>query len=800
VTSSPWAEIASWVLLPAAAWLLSAGVGLGAERLLRTTLPDALIAPSGFAATLLVALSCHELHVGMVAALAIVLVAALAGLGVALRAAGASALRRATGGWGGAAALATFVLFLSPVLLSGGWTWLGYNFLNDTAIQMLLADWIVHGGHAYAYAHTSSISMQIDSNVGAHYPLGAHAQLAMFSVLLQTSVAVLYQAYISLLAAIAAMAAFALLRTWLSPVLAGAGAVIALSANLTFAYALQGGIKEVAMASMLLVAAALGAAVLAKARPAGIAVLTGVGMAACLAVFSAAALPFIGVLGAGLVIALFMSPSPHLAGRGRWIVLGAAGAALTVAALPELSAITGFAHTVSAVYADPAAQASRLGQLQQPLPIWQALGVWFSGEYAFPLSGTALTLTRLVAAAIVLLVAVGARVSIQQRRPGALLVVVAVAVAWAYIAHTTTPYVEAKALAIAGPALLLLAVVGLTAFSRGLRVAGAIVAATVGGAILLSDAMAVHHARLGPTARMLDLQRIGDHYRGRGLLMFSEYEEFDEYFARNAGVAPVSESVTPIGIVLRTPVPAPGHTFDLDQETLPFVERFGLIVSRRSPSASRPPANYALDYRTTSYDVYRRMPQPHVLVHLPLGDPLRAAGLPRCAAVRRMLARAPAGTRLVGARTPEQAVFDITAPGAASPGWVPDPFAPPQLSPRTPGRAIASLRLHGGRYDAWVQGSLGRPLSVLVDGHLVGRARGLNTPLGWLAAGRVTLPAGMHTLELLRGGGSLRPGDGARSSVGAVSLRAPGDPVLVDAGRHARRLCHRPWDWIEAVR
>ena len=46
--SSPWAEIASWLLLPAVLWLIGVGWSLAIEQVTRTALPDALLAPVGF--------------------------------------------------------------------------------------------------------------------------------------------------------------------------------------------------------------------------------------------------------------------------------------------------------------------------------------------------------------------------------------------------------------------------------------------------------------------------------------------------------------------------------------------------------------------------------------------------------------------------------------------------------------------------------------------------------------------------------------------------------------------------------
>ena len=39
-----------------------------------------------------------------------------------------------------------YILVLAPVVASGRWTWTGYNFVNDTSVQLLLAQHLpAHG-------------------------------------------------------------------------------------------------------------------------------------------------------------------------------------------------------------------------------------------------------------------------------------------------------------------------------------------------------------------------------------------------------------------------------------------------------------------------------------------------------------------------------------------------------------------------------------------------------------------------------------------------------------------------------
>jgi hypothetical protein len=61
----------------------------------------------------------------------------------------------------------------------------------------------------------------------------------------------------------------------------------------------------------------------------------------------------------------------------------------------------------------------------------------------------------------------------------------------------------------------------------------------------------------------------------------------------------------------------------------------------------------------------------------------------------------------------------------------------------------------------WLRGSFGRAVDVVIDGRRAGSARDeLAQPANWLELGSLELSAGPHRVELVRGGGSLAPGNG----------------------------------------
>jgi hypothetical protein len=783
-------------MLPAVALALSFGTGTVMARILGVHLSTVLLATSGFSATVLVGLSSHELGVPIPLAAAGLGLTALVGCWL-----GRHSIRP---GWASLPALGVFSLYISPLVLSGNWSWTGYNFLNDTAVQFLLADWIREGGTPYAGGQASVANSALASYVATDYPLGSHSHLALLGVLVPAPVEVLYQSYLGLLGATGAAAAFSLVRTLLVPALAAAAAFMALAGSLTFHFVLQGSIKEIAVMSMLLVAGALGREVFTNERPIVVAMFAGLAGAAAFAMFSAAALPYVGMLGLLFALALVLHPSRRFSHRRRLLILVAAAGVLALSSLPTLSSILAFARAVDGIYVDDASTASTLGQLQMPLPAWQAWGVWLRGEYVFPLEGNAAVLTHLGAAGVALAAVAGVITSLKRREFGVLIMGVAVIVAWAYIAVRTTPYAEAKALAIAGPPLILLAAVGLTGVSkvRGAKVFAGLLATILSAGVLVSAAMAVRGTQMAPTAQFSELEQIAERLRDDGPVLVNEFTEFARYFARHTQAIVPTDPLSPTFIELRVPDRAFfGKQFDLDEQTLDSVSAFPVIVQRRSPATSRPPSSYRRVAVTRYYDVWRREAERRVLRHLPLGGDLRAGSTASCEQVQNLARTAPAGSWLVGARRAEQVVFDVGRFGVASPGWQPDPFEQGLRWMLTPGTARGAVRVDGGRYTVWVRGTLGRAVEVSLDGQTVGTAQGINTPGSWLRAGETDIRPGRRTVEVRREGGTVAPGDAARSAIGGVAFEAVSGGRLIEAPlSDASRFCRGSWDWIETVR
>ncbi len=122
-------------------------------------------------------------------------------------------------------------------------------------------------------------------------------------------------------------------------------------------------------------------------------------------------------------------------------------------------------------------------------------------------------------------------------------------------------------------------------------------------------------------------------------MLWNEFEEYAKYFASAARISVPFEALTPQQVQLRAPTYFYGHYFDLDEELLSFVEGYPIIVTRRSPAASRPAGELSAGLSrtaTTSAGAARHAPQ--VLRHLPEQQPYSPSNTVTC---RRPCARSP---------------------------------------------------------------------------------------------------------------------------------------------------------------
>ena len=810
---------------PLVMWVLCLGCGLALERLLRVRLHNAVLLPLGLCVAFVLIFPGYVAGAGDALAIVLLVGATLAGLAFAkddLRA-------RLNPGWAGAAGVAAYVLYMLPVIAYGHWTWSGYDFVNDSAFEMLLASHIKGYGLMLGNIPQSTEREVLLAYLNDGYPLGTQSLLGTLSGLTHTDAAVLYQGFISSLVALGAVALATVPRDLLSARWAALVGFVAIAANLTYQYALQGGIKEIGLLATLCAAVALTREAILLARPYVGAVLMAVAGAAALATYNAVAVPFLGalVLFLGLGLLVVRRERPSL----RWSGPLAVGLGLTaLLAIPSLVSFQTFFEVARTGQGSTGLGATQFGQLLRALPLSQISGVWLTGEYRLAIaSHHAGLLTAIASVAILLGIVLAVVWALRRRQPAVPIALGMVGLVLLVVFPRASPYSQGKLLAMSSPLVVLAGLVGLLslrtlpgkragvrpgghtqsahgeqASGRRLGWLGALAAVAVALTILASDILAYSHDRVAPAARVEAIRETGDRFAGRGPVLWNEFEEYAKYLARAARIYAPFEAVTPQQVQLRAPTYFYGHYFDLDEELLSFVEGYPIIVTRRSPSASRPPANYKLVYENPYYLGWERVPAPRVLEHLPLQQQYSPSQRIQCSALAPIVAKAPHGSELEVATAPEVSWFEPISDPARSGGWVPDPNLPGVIETHTGGHAEGVLTVkHTGTYRVWVQGDFPRSVQVQIGGRTVGSVSGANTPGQWLQAATLRLRAGKYPSRVVMASGHRHfgPEEWWPGTLGAVELQSiTPERLSTLALSRWRTLCGKEADWVEVVR
>ena len=693
-----------WLVFPLLLAALCLGCGLAVARASRTRIQPALLLPVGFSAAVVIGL--FTTLVEQTARLTVPVLLAVAALGLVGSIPGR--LPRIDP-WAVGSAVAVFAAFAAPIVLSGEATFAGYIKLDDTSTFLALLDRALEHGRSVDGLAPSSYQAALSFNL-QFYPLGSLLPLGAGAALTGQDPAWLFQPYLAFLAALLALVLYQLAAVVISSrPLRAVAAVLAAQAALLYGYALWGGVKEIAAALLVALVAALTGALFPSNRRALAVIPLGVAGAA-----------LVGVLSIGA--AAWLLPTVCLAGVAllrqrdgrRPLLLGAIVAALVLPSLAVARVVLG--QGVLGSLRSP----GELGNLIAPLSPLQLAGIWPTGDFRFrpeEIGATyALLAVVLVAAALGIVVAVSRRAwEIGLYAASALLASLG-------FAAFGSPWLEAKAFAIASPAVIFAAVLGCaTVIGRGRRVEGIVALAAVATGVLWSNALAYREVNLAPRQQLAELEEIGKEFAGAGPALMTEYQPYGvRHFLRKLDAEGASElRRRPVALQDGSMLPK-GAFADLSAFRPADILVYRTLVLRRSPVESRPPAAYRLAWAGRFYEVWRR----------------------------------------------DAAISGVSRPcrGNAVLQPVPAAGAMRAVVPRT------------GRYDLWVGGSFRGELVSLVDGRRVGSARHQLSYQGqYVPLGQVTLTAGAHAVELRRRTPALQPGAGGGEwPIGPLALSPAG--------------------------
>jgi hypothetical protein len=788
----------AWVVFPVVLAALSFGCGLLVEWASGLRLPGTLVVAVGFA--LLVVAANLATATGPTSPLAVPLVVALAVAGAGL---GLARGVSRPDWWALTAAVGAFAVYAAPIVLSGAATFAGFITLDDTSTWLALTDRVMENGRTVSGLEPSTYELVLRDYFDGGYPVGAFMPLGVGGALTGEDIAWLFQPTIAFCGAILALSIYSLTsRLVSSRTLRAAAAFLGAQPALLFAYALWSGIKEVAAAAIIAVVVALVAATIERwsswraLLPAAIAV------ASLFAILSPA--------GAVWLITPALVAGGVLARGGIRPVLQTGIALAVLVALFSLSSIAIALTFFQRASENELTSGDEVANLGHPLDTLQVFGIWpvadFRGRPAD------LGVTRVLIGVVIVVAAFGLVVAWRRRTWGmplylATSLVGVLVVFGLEIVGLSSPWLNAKAMAQAAPAIVAGAVVGAACLIQaGRRVEGVVAVVLIAGGVLWSNTLAYSGAWLAPRSQMAELEEIGERYAGQGPALMTDPHEYGvrHFLRRLDPEGPAARRRRLVSLRTGGTLDTGGYA-DLDAFALDSVLVYRTLVLRRSPAESRPPSSYHPASRGRWFEVWQRDDAAFRIVdHVPLGSETNPAASPPCSEILAVAGRArAAGGRLATVIRPATVVSDLRQSRHPS-SWAPG-YRQGSLVPLAAGSALIEVQVPApGRYGVWLQGSIRDRARVLVDGREIGSARGtLNVDPLYIPFGDVELGAGTHEVEVRHEETDLRPGgNGAPFPLGPLALtatEAADAAVTVVEPADARSLCGRSLDWLEIV-
>jgi hypothetical protein len=792
--------VATALVFPGVLALLCVGAGLAVDRAGGGFLPGVLLPAVGVAALITIAeLTTYVSGVAPATPYVLAVVGA-AGFALGWQRVRAVASRWREHRWQLVLPVLAYVVAAAPVLFAARPTFSAYMVLTDSALHMQGADFLIRHGQHYAHLDLlNSYGSYIQNYYNSSYPTGSDVLLGGSAFLLHVPVIWAFQPFNAFILATACGPAWLLARRLgLDGPWAAAAGLAATVPALVYGYELIGSVKEITALGLILV---LGALVAVHPRwlrggpraAIPFALVVAAGVSALGVAFGAWTVVAVAVL-AGVVLA-----DVAAARRDAWRLLmlfGAGMIVLLIGSWPTWHHVSGSVQVAQAVAASP-----NRGNLKVPLQTIQVFGSWLQGSYRQIPSGRSQTITY----ALIALSAVAALLGtahVLRTRQHALAAWFALMVALALVlTRAGGTWADAKTLMLTSPVFVLLAWGGVAALRAAVhRSAALLLAVALAGGVLASDLVQYHDTDLAPTARYDELASLNKRFAGRGPTLFTDFDDYALYELRDLDVALPDSLYPPLGLVGIDV--EHGQPVRLSRARAAALRAYPLIITRRNPTAARPPFAYRLLWQGTYYQVWGRRPgAPAAIARIALSGtrPVRCSRVSALAGVA-----AAHGAALVAASPLELVRIDLAATRRPA-SWR---HAGTWYVMPDPGRLQTTFHIpHAGVWNLWLQGEIMRAVQVRVDGRGLGSIGGqvggdlfvpnTMTPL------RVRLSAGSHRLSITRGGSSLAPGDGGSAILTSVFLSPAGageqDQLHLTSAAGWSSLCGHPYVWIEAV-
>lgn len=789
----------AWIVFPIVLGLIAIGCGLLVQQIAGLKLPGALVPPLGLSVVIVAATLTTKWGATAQFATPLVVALAVAGLGLWLSHPW-SGLR--IDGWALVSAIGVFAVYAAPIVLSGDATFAGYITLDDTPTWLALTDRAMDHGRTLTGLEPSTYQQVLTDYFNSGYPLGAFMVLGIGGKLTSQDVAWLFQPTIALFGAMLALSIYVTTaRLVSSRPLRALIAFLGAQPALLVAYALWSGIKELAAAATIALICALVAATIDRWDKVRSVIPTAFALAALIAILTPA--------GGIWLVTPAIIVSVLLIRRGLVLFVRAATVLVVLVALLSVPAVSTARTFIRGAAGGAVTSTAEVANLGHPLDRLQLAGIWPATDFRTELHDP--TLTHILIAVLAAAAVAGLVVAFRRRAWGMPLYL-ATALGGAGSAFflerhgLSSPWLNAKMMAEASPAIVTAAVAGTAAvFEAGRRTEAIVACSAIAAGVLWSNGLTYSNAWLAPHSQLAELETVGERYANGGPSLMTEYQPYGaRHFLRALDPEAASERRRRLVPLHDGQGLEKGLSADLDSFDLNSLLVYRTFVLRDSPMESRPPSVYRLVWQGRWYEVWQR-PDRHrqILEHLSLGDAFNPAAVPACSEVLRLGQRASGEGGMLAAviRPATPIVVDLTR-GSYPPTW--SAFGAGSLIANTTG--VASLNISvpsAGRYGFWIGGSFRRTLTLVVDGRKVGSVRHqLNNSGQWTPLGQAALGRGPHTAELRYGGSRLAPGSGgfAFAMGPLVASRETADlPVTYVDPANARSLCGKRLDWVEAL-
>ena len=620
--------------------------------------------------------------------------------------------------WGDVVVTGVSLAGASIPFLANGRVGPGAGIDNDMAIHLLVAEAL------------RSSRMAAIWNVLSGYPTGPHAVVAVVGTSADLPLDMVFTGLLLAVVALTAMAAADLLASealWRRAII---GALCSL-AYLVAAFYGEAAFKETIMAGLLLafvlhleqVSGEWAGAT--RPRRFGMTLPAGLLVAGAIYTYSYLGVAWMGATLAVWVVAEavlkpalvrgWMSPRrltsvlPWVAG---FVALG------VLALIPIAGDLRRFFKTVGVSPAGSGAVATgNLGNLFHPLSAAESLGVWWSGD--FRLAPESVVHPGVLSAFALAALVFGFVWSVRRRGLVLPAAVVGSALIYLYSDRTQSPYVAAKALVIASPIVMALALRGLLSRPRAGPVVTALILGCAGLFCAAAAASSVTSLRFALLQAPEAARELGafHHLTGDKPVLFLGIDDWAPWQLRASPVATLSNPTPTVGGAVIAPnKPFASAALDFDSVTAASLDNFEYVITTNNSFASQPPANFHLVARRRLYQLWRRSgPTPQF-------ESIDTPGVPGAVlnchvAVLRQVSQSPGVASIMA--TPLTFPGINLAPGGSGVVRLALPAGQWQLSAGYTSTVTTDFAAQGRRYS--LPGYLGRPGSYFDIGPVTGK-------------------------------------------------------------------------------